>query len=163
MKFKLHDQVVHWNYGLGEIVGIEETSLSGEICQYYVLAADRLTLWVPVNERGENSMRLPASPQEFSEYLQLLQGQAKTLPVQQYIRQNELSERMKYQSLAEVVCIVRDLVHYARTHKLNYKDQEILKRAKSLLIDEWQLSLKGTREHAEIELSRLLSGSTVNA
>ncbi len=161
MKFQVHDQVVHWTYGHGEIIGIEEKALAGETCQYYVLVVDRLTLWVPVNEHGEKSLRQPASPQEFSEYLKLLGKQAKTLPLQQYIRQNELVERMKNRSLAEVCCIVRDLASHGRKHKLNRKDQDMLNRAKGLLLDEWQLSLDASRESAEVELTRLLGGAVV--
>lgn len=156
MKYQVHDRVVHWTYGPGEIVGIEEKTIADETQQYYVLAVDRLTIWVPASEKGESSLRTPVSAQDFSELLNLFKEEAGALPIEQYPRQNELNQRMKHHTLDAVVCLVRDLDCYGRNHKLTRSDQEIMNRARALLLDEWQLSLSQSREHAENQLLHLL-------
>jgi hypothetical protein len=59
MDFQVGDKVVHWAYGPGEIVNLEEKVLSGQTNLYYVVQVNDLTLWVPSDEKGKRSMRLP--------------------------------------------------------------------------------------------------------
>jgi len=37
MDFQVGDQVIHWTLGLGEVIGLEERSLSGESALYYLV------------------------------------------------------------------------------------------------------------------------------
>jgi hypothetical protein len=52
--------------------------------------------------------------------------------------------------------VVRDLVSYKRTNKLNESDNSILKRAWSSLLDEWSTALSVPIKQAEQELKNLL-------
>jgi RNA polymerase-interacting CarD/CdnL/TRCF family regulator len=156
MNYQIGDQVVHWNYGPGTIIGIDEKVLGNKASKYYVVEVERMTLWVPVGEAGEKSIRPPTSSAEFKKLLKLLHGPCKQLPDQQSQRQNELSERMKKRTLAEICCIIRDLVARSRKQRLNRNDAETLRRAEEFLLNEWELALRMPRETAQQEMNSLL-------
>lgn len=156
MNYHIGDQVVHWNYGPGTIIGIDEKVLANKARKYYVVEVERMTVWVPVGEAGEKSIRPPTPSAEFKKLLKLLRGPCKQLPDQQSLRQNELSERMKKRTLADVCCIIRDLVARSRTQKLNRNDAETLRRAEEFLLNEWELALRMPRETAQQEMDSLL-------
>ena len=156
MNYQIGDQVVHWTYGPGRIIGIDEKVLANKACVYYVVEIGRTTLWVPVGETGEKSIRPPTSRAEFDRLLNLLRGPGEQLPDQQYERQNALAERMQKRTLSDICYIIRDLVTRAHTQRLNRNDSETLKRAEEFLLSEWELSLGTPREVAEHELESLL-------
>jgi RNA polymerase-interacting CarD/CdnL/TRCF family regulator len=156
MKYQVHDRVMHWTYGTGEIVSIEKKTLSGDTREYYVFRTSDLTLWVPADESGENNLRPPLSSDLFRKQLKSLTKPAESLPDQPYPRQNELMERMRNRSLADICSVIRDLTARESKGKLNRSDQDIMNRAQSLLVDEWQLSLGGERHEIERELYKIL-------
>jgi RNA polymerase-interacting CarD/CdnL/TRCF family regulator len=156
MNYQIGDQIVHWTYGPGTIVGIDEKVLANKSGRYYVVEVGQMTLWVPVGEAGEKSIRLPTPGDEFKQLLNLLQSPSEDLPDQQYQRQSELVERMQKRTLSDICCIIRDLVARSRTQRLNRTDAEILRRAEEFLLNEWELSLGTPREIAQHELKDLL-------
>jgi len=59
MNFQVGDQVVHWTYGPGEVIQLDEKALSGQTELYYVVQIRDMTLFVPINDQAETSLRLP--------------------------------------------------------------------------------------------------------
>lgn len=161
MNYQIGDQVVHWNYGPGKIVGIDEKRLADLTRQYYVVEVNRLTLWVPADESGEKSLRRPTPSREFVELLQILSTPGEALPDNQYERQNQLIHRMQNKTLVDICAIVRDLNSWAHNHRLNRNDAAIMKRAEEFLLDEWELSLGTPRLEAQDELHELLKAEPV--
>lgn len=156
MNYQIGDQVVHWTYGPGRIIGIDKKVLANKAGTYYVVEVGRMTLWVPVGEAGEKSIRPPTPGTKFKQLLNLLRSPGEQLPDQQRQRQSELAERMKKRTLADICRIIRDLVTRSRTQRLNRYDNEILKRAEECLLNEWEISLGTPRAIAESELNNLL-------
>jgi RNA polymerase-interacting CarD/CdnL/TRCF family regulator len=156
MNYQIGDQIVHWTYGPGTIIGIDEKVLANKAGKYYVVEVNQMTLWVPVGEAGEKSIRPPTPGAEFKQLLNLLHSPCESLPEQQYQRQNELAERMQKRTLEDVCCIIRDLVARSHTQKLNRNDAETLRRAEEFLLNEWELALGTPREVAQQELKGLL-------
>jgi RNA polymerase-interacting CarD/CdnL/TRCF family regulator len=156
MNYQIGDQIVHWTYGPGTIVGIDEKILANKTNKYYVVEVEQMTLWVPVGEAGEKSIRPPTPGAEFKQLLDLLRGPGEQLPDQQYQRQSELTERMQKRTLSDICCIIRDLVARSHTQRLNRNDAEILRRAEEFLLNEWELALGTPREIAQQEMKSLL-------
>jgi RNA polymerase-interacting CarD/CdnL/TRCF family regulator len=160
MNYHVGDQVVHWTYGPGTIIGIDEKVIANKAGKYYVVAVEQMTLWVPAEGQGEMSIRPPTSCDEFKQLLNLLHGPGEQLPDQQYERQNKLAERMHKRNLVDICCVIRDLVARSRTQKLNRNDAETLRRAEEFLLKEWELALGTSREIAQHELESLLKDLT---
>lgn len=156
MNYRIGERVIHWTYGPGIITGIDEKSLGGQTCRYYVLELGELTLWVPFGEIGERCIRLPTPSIEFKAQLNVLSGPGDELPDHQFQRKNQLNERMRKKSLAGICSVIRDLTTRSQLHKLNRNDITVLRYAEECLLDEWELSLGAVRSRARRELDVLL-------
>ncbi len=55
MDFHEGDTVMHWTYGLGKVIRLEERVLSGKKELYYAVQIGDMTVWVPADDKLENS------------------------------------------------------------------------------------------------------------
>jgi RNA polymerase-interacting CarD/CdnL/TRCF family regulator len=72
MAFQIGDQVIHCTFGLGEITQIEEKIINGHPTNCYVVQITNMTIWIPIEDQQQNSLRLPTSPEEFNKVLPIL-------------------------------------------------------------------------------------------
>lgn len=159
MEFHIGDRVVHWAYGLGEIVQLDEKKLSGQAALYYVVQIGDLKLWVPVENSGPGSLRLPAAVEEFETLFTILRGAEEPLPEDRMERKKQLGEQMRARSSASICRVIRDLTFFGRRKKLSENDQEILGRARGFLLDEWMVSLSISLGQAQRDLDELLGAN----
>ena len=157
MDFQVGDKVVHWAYGPGEIINLEEKVLSGHTSLYYVVQVNDLTLWVPSDENGRRSIRFPTPASEFEDLFILLRSPGEPLSKDRLERKLDLSQRMKDGSLESICRVIRDLNYFRQTQKLSDSDTATLDRAQKFLQSEWRISLSIPVAQAEKELKRLLS------
>lgn len=158
MNFQVGDQVVHWVYGLGEIIQLDEKELQGRTAQYYVVQIRDLTLWVPVGNNGSDCLRYPTPAGDFEVLFEILSGPAQPLSDDRLARKTQLSDQLKDGKLASVCEAIRDLTYHRRIKKMNENDTATLERAQSLLVSEWSVSLSVPIEQARRDLSQLLGG-----
>jgi RNA polymerase-interacting CarD/CdnL/TRCF family regulator len=156
MKYQIGDQAVHWMYGLGKITGLDEKSLAGKTCLYYVMAIGQLTVYVPVEEASESCLRPPTPSSEFASLFRVLSNPGGQLLERHNERRVELAQRLKRRTMRDTCQIISDLNTRSQLHKLNLNDKEVFKRAKELLLTEWGFSLGILRANAEQELALLL-------
>jgi RNA polymerase-interacting CarD/CdnL/TRCF family regulator len=156
MNFQVGDQVVHWTYGPGEVIQLDEKALSGRTELYYVVQIRDMTLFVPKNDQAETSLRLPTPAEEFESLFTILKSPAESLSGDRWERKTQLTARMKDGRLESICQVIRDLVVFRQAKKLNDYDSAILDRAQNFLINEWQISLGVSRAQAEHELRDLL-------
>jgi CarD family transcriptional regulator len=156
LSFQVGDQVIHWVYGLGEIVRLDEKKLAGRSNRYYVVQIRDLTIWVPLNAAGEHSLRFPTPAEDFQKLFRLLASPAEPLETDRYKRKTQVMELLKDGTLASTCRVVRDLVDYKRHHKINDNDNAILERARNFLLNEWSVALDVPIQQAEREMKALL-------
>ena len=156
MGYQIGDKVIHWTYGLGEIVGRDEKRLAGQKRAYYVVELSDLTIWVPADERGMQSIHLPIDRTEFETFLEVINDPGEELPEDKKERQSLLAQRIKNPTCENLCTTIRDLVTRARTHKLDRTDHEVLNRAQEYLLNEWELSLGTPRTEARKQLQSYL-------
>ena len=65
MGFQIGDKVIHWSHGLGEIVTIEERIIRDHLTNCYVFRTPDLTIWIPIDDLEQHSLRLPVLPEDF--------------------------------------------------------------------------------------------------
>ena len=161
LEFQVGDRVVHWAYGLGEIVQLDEKKLSGQALLYYVVRIADLKLWVPVENAGHSSLRLPTAVGEFEKLFTILKSAEEPLSEDRMERKRQLGEQMRTRSSASICRVIRDLTFFGRRKKLSENDQEILNRAKSFLLNEWNVSFSISLRDAEHDLDELLGDNLV--
>ena len=159
--YHVGDAIVHWNYGLGTIVAIEEKDMGGVTRQYYVVDVENLQLWVPVEETNTSSIRFPTAGSQFEALFEILRTPGELLPDHQFQRKLELQGRMKKKTLADLCHLIRDLADRGHQHPLNQNDTAILSRAEEHLLDEWARSMGVERANAASELDELLQGGLI--
>lgn len=119
MDFHIGDIVIHSTYGMGEVVHIEEKVVHDSIANCYVVRTNDLTIWIPINDLHQNSLRTPTSPDEFVRLFSILTGPGEDLPEDRVLRKDQLLANMKNGKLASICHIVRDLTLWKQTKKLN--------------------------------------------
>lgn len=159
--FHVGDQVIHWVYGLGEIIQLDEKTLAGRTGQYYVLQLNGLTLWVPIDETGECHLRSLTPAGDFQKLFQTLASPGEPLSPDRHERKMQLAERLKDGKLESVCRVIRDLAFFKRTNRMNDNDNSYLERARSFLLNEWSVALSVPVQQAESKLVELLRGDVV--
>lgn len=161
MDFHAGDPVMHWTYGFGQVVRLEERDLSGANVLYYAVQIKDMTVWVPADAKLGSRLRPPTPQSEFKKLVGILSSPGKPLPEDRQERRTHLLDLLK-DGRAESLCqIIRDLSASQKIKSLNDNDQTLLKQARSALLGEWGFALSITPAQAELELHRLLVPESV--
>jgi len=156
MKFSVGDPVVHWTYGLGKIVALQERALGGQNTLYYAVQIRDLTVWVPVDEKATSRLRAPTTQRGFKKLFRILREPGKALSEDRLERKTELHRKLQDGNAETICAVIRDLISFQRKKGLNDDDKQILRRASSTLLDEWGYSFSVTVAQAEQDLLQLL-------
>ena len=156
MNFHEGDPVMHWTYGFGHIVRLEERDISGSKILYYAVQVRDLIVWVPADSKLKSRLRSPTSQSRFRQLLTILSSPGKPLPDDRIERKNHLVALLKDGSTEALCHAIRDLFTYQKTKSLNDSDQNLLRQSQKTLLGEWEFVLSIPHAEANIELSRLL-------
>ena len=157
MKFHEGDTVMHWSYGLGQILRLEERDLSGLKTLYYEVRIRDLTVWVPSDSELEHRLRPPTAKTGFDELFAILSNPGEPLPDDRQERRSRLLEYLQDGSTQSLCRIISGLHAYRKLHSLNENDQTILKQSRNALLGEWEFVLSITPAQAEHELHHWLA------
>jgi RNA polymerase-interacting CarD/CdnL/TRCF family regulator len=158
MSFRIGDNVIHCTFGLGQITQIEEKVINGNLEKCYVVRLNDMTIWVPIDEPGQNSLRIPTPPDEFVKTLPILSSPNEKLLEDRLLRRKQLVDQLKDGQLASICRVVRDLSYYKRSSKLNDQEKSILDRAIKSLLTEWIFST-GTSQNQAYQAMESMLGS----
>jgi len=156
MNFRVGDTVVHWMYGLGKIVGLEERALAGQKILYYVVKVGDLTVCVPADDKAESRLRYPTPQRNFKKLSAILSGPGELLSDDRLERKIQLRKKLDDGKVEAVCQVIRDISSFEKRKSLNDEDKNILRRAWNSLCGEWGYSLSLPPAQVEMELHRLL-------
>lgn len=157
MQFKTGDTVVHPSYGVGNITRLEERRLAEqEMRLYYVITANKSTVWVPVDADGAASLRRLTSKSDLERYRRVLKSQPVSLAKDHYKRRLEIAERLKQGSFQVACEAVRDLTAHGWRKRLNDADTALLQKIRESLCREWAAAAATSSEEAYQETEALL-------
>jgi RNA polymerase-interacting CarD/CdnL/TRCF family regulator len=156
MRFHIGDKVIHCTFGLGQITQIEEKVINGNLERCYVVQLNDMTIWVPIDEPGQNSLRIPTPPDEFVKTLPILSSPSEKLLDDRLLRKKQLVDQLMDGQLASICRVVRDLSYYKRNSKLSDQEKSILDRAIKSLLTEWIFSLGASQHQAHQAMESML-------
>ena len=161
MNFHKGDTVMHWTYGIGQIVNLEERSLEGSKTIYYVVQVRDMTVWVPADNKVRSRLRSPTPKSRFQRLLAILSSPSEPLPEDRLERKTRLLELLEDGRPESLCRVIRDLSAYQKqqVRPMNDNDQMILKQSRNTLLGEWGFVLSITHAQAEHELHHLLTSS----
>lgn len=157
MQYKAGDFIVHPVYGVGNILRLEEKRLAeDQLRWYYVVTADKSTIWVPVDEAGAAGLRDVTLKRDLDRYRRVLQGRPTLLERDHNKRRLEIHERVKRGSFQSLCEVVRDLSALAWNKPLGENDASSLKRLQTSLCREWAAAAGISIPEATAEVQALL-------
>ena len=157
MTYLIGDKVIHWSYGLGEIIAIEEKPIGNRPTSCYVMQTADLTIWIPINELKQRSLRQPTPAEEFTDFIAILTGPSEKLQDDRNLRKDQLMAQIKDGQLSSICHVVRDLTNFQRSAKLNDQEKSILERATKSLLSEWVCSMGVPLHQAHQTMTSLLA------
>ena len=95
MNFHKGDTVMHWTYGIGQIVNLEERALAGSKTIYYVVQVRDMTVWVPADNKVRSRLRSPTPKPHFQRLLAILSSPSEPLPEDRLERKTRLLELLE--------------------------------------------------------------------
>jgi RNA polymerase-interacting CarD/CdnL/TRCF family regulator len=157
MEFHSGDAVVHPNYGVGNIVRLEERQLAEANTRlYYVLAFGKTTVWLPVNAAGPSALRPVTAARDLDRYRTLLKSRPIELDRDYKKRRLDINEQLAHGSFQIVCEIVRDLTALGWYRPLAGVDASLLTKVRGSLWEEWATSTGQPLPEAIHEVTALL-------
>lgn len=157
MEFRSGDDVVHPNYGVGNIIRLEDRQLAeSETRQYYVLAFGKTTVWTPVQTSGPSPLRPVTAQQDLDRYRTLLKGRPTTLDRDYKKRRLDIQEQLAQGSFQVICEVVRDLTALGWYRPISGIDASVLQRVRAELWQEWAVSTGQSLPDAIQEVNALL-------
>ena len=156
MTFHVGDPIMHWTYGLGNIIALEERAISEVKKLYYAVKIKDLTVWVPLDGDVDIHLRPPMAAAAFKELLVILSEPGEPLPDDRQERKLHLLDQLRDGQAGSLCRVISSLSSYQKVRALNETDQSLMKRARNALLGEWTYVLSVSPLDAEKELHRLL-------
>lgn len=149
--YNIGEKIVYPMHGAGEISGIEEREILGEMRQYYVLKIPHgdMKIMIPVDKCEEIGVRDVISKEQVDEVLEVLAAPSTPMPSNWNHRNRENMEKLKTGKIREVAEVVRNLTRVEFTKHLSTGEKKMLTNAKQILSSEFMLSLGIDEEKAE--------------
>jgi CarD family transcriptional regulator len=160
MTFKIGDRVVHPQYGIGNIVKLEEREFEpGVIRSYYeVSIPGGSTVWVPL-DLTTSGLRSLAVRSEINECRKILGAQPSPLIGDSRFRPSELVAHLKQGTVAAHCEVVRDLSDFVSHKPMHGPIVALLEAIQNVLCQEWAIVEGISDSEAIYEISSLLQKS----
>ena len=91
---------------------IEEKIIRDHSTNCYVVRTGDLMIWIPIDDPQQQSLRLPAQPDEFVGLFAILTGPSEMLLEDRVLRKEQLMAQMRDGQLASICRVVRDLTRF---------------------------------------------------
>jgi RNA polymerase-interacting CarD/CdnL/TRCF family regulator len=157
MQFHIGDQVVHPQYGVGQVVKLEDREFDpGVTRRYYeVSIPGGSTVWVPL-DLLISGLRKVARKSEIAACRKIILAPPAPLAEDMRVRQSDLSTRMKRGTIASHCEVVRDLSAHGDHKPVTGSVASLLQAAQRVLCQEWALVEGITQSEATAEVEGLL-------
>lgn len=160
MTFKIGDRVVHPQYGVGDVVKLEDKEfVPGVLRRYYEISIPGgSTVWVPLDLPTSGLRRLTVRS-EISRCREILASRPLPLTEDSRLRQSDLSTRLKQGTIVAHCEVVRDLSAYGAHKPITGTIAAFLKGTQDVLCQEWAIVEGIALSEAVYEIDSLLEKS----
>ena len=165
--YEVGDWLIHINYGIGQVIGIEEKKLFDEKKQFYRVRAQENNgvFWIPVEKAAKNGRVRPIVQQKrLEEALAILRKSPRMMSEENKVRKERIQEARSAGKLLPIARLVRDLSARQSTNSLTQVETKALEFFKNRLISEWATRLEipahSVRQHLHNILNESLSQPT---
>ncbi len=152
------DWIVHSQYGIGKIKGVDVKDISGEKTDYYRIETSNSTFWMPVDQMDSDLLRPLSTPDEIQQAIVTLQKPAKEMSSNYKMRQNRIQTAQNRNTPKAIAQLIRDLRARQRDKGiLNSSERSAFRNFKQRLVEEWVIVTGKKTEKIESKLDDLLN------
>ncbi len=152
------DWIVHSQYGIGKIKGVDTKDISGEKTRYFRIETTNSTFWMPVDQMDSELLRPLSTPDEIQQAIVTLQKPAKEMSPNYKMRQNRIQTARARNTPKAIAQLIRDLRARQRDKGiLNSSERSAFRNFKQRLVEEWVIVTGKKTEKIESKLDDLLN------
>lgn len=153
------DWIVHANYGVGQVKGMEKKTLEGENKLFYKVKTFDGVYWLSVMRTDAEYIRPITSEYKIGRSLTLMRKPPQPLPENHTKRNKEIADAVSGTSLYPKAEMIRDLHGKQAESKLNFTEEDALIKLKEQFLNEWVVVTGMERAELEEKLERALMTS----
>lgn len=153
------DWIVHANYGVGQVMGLDTKTLDGKEYKFLIVEAKNCKYWLPVDKMDVDRVRPVSTRDHIEQALKLIRKKPAALARDYKVRAKQIASRLAGCSLLEQARLIRDLHGRRLRKKSSVSDDDVLFRLKKRFVDEWVVSADIDRGTAEETLEEALEKS----
>ena len=155
--YLMGEWIVHSQYGVGQIKGVDVNNISGDETRYFRVQTLNSTFWVPTEQMNNDKVRPLSTSNEIKQVITILQEPPNDLSENHKIRQKQIARAKMNNTLIDVAQILRDLQGYQQKKgTLVGTDRNAFQTLKKQLANEWALIEGVNIEMIELKISTLL-------
>ena len=145
------DQVVYPMHGAGEIAGIEECEIMGQVKAYFILQmpVGGIRIMIPTDNADGIGLRQISPLEDIEQVAKVLQ-ETPEKPLGSWNKRfhNNLN-RLKTGDILEVAAVIRNLILQDKRKRISGGEKRLLDLAKQIFISELSFALSNTADYAE--------------
>lgn len=155
------DWIVHRNYGVGQIKGIDVKKLGGREVACFKVKTKDCTYWLPVDKTPNSRIRPIISSPEFKQIISILKRQPREMDSDYKKRRQRIRKVEEKSSMVAIAELIRDLAALQAERGLNMTDEQAFERLTARLISEWSVCMNVEFEDAHQKLFQILQLSNI--
>lgn len=156
--------IVHTQYGIGKIIGIDIKDISGEETRYFRIKSNNSTFWIPTDQMDSEVLRPLSTQEEIQLAIAALQKPPKEMSSNYKERQLRIHKAQTRNTPQSMARIIRDLRELRRKKgPLNATERSAYRTLKHRLIEEWAMVTDNKIEKVTSRLDDLLNPQTTVA
>jgi CarD family transcriptional regulator len=153
------DWLVHTFYGVGQVLGLEEKEMDGEINKYLKVETFNGIYWLSMKNISTRRVRPVSAKSTFKNSLSAIRKKPEKMAEDFRVRAAQITTVIRDGSLIRLARLIRDLSGKFRTARLTQTEEEYFKDAKKRFINEYSVAADLDRNAAEKKLLKALENS----
>lgn len=158
---RVGDQVVYPMHGAGEIAGVEECEIMGQVRQYFILQlpVGDVRIMIPTDNADGIGLRQISPPETLEKVSEVLQQEPER-PLGSWNKRfhNNLN-RLKTGDILEVAAVIRNLILQDKRKRISGGEKRLLELARQIFVSEISFALRLSTEAAEAWMMGKLDGN----
>ena len=161
-KYSIGDRVVHRNYGIGQIDGIENKPINGVQIDCFKVKTENSTYWFSTDSMDNPRVHLVASQELIQEAIEILQSTPHGLENDPIQWKERIDDVWANGDILGICSLIRDLTAFKSKNKLIRTQDQALNTLKDGLLREWSASSKVDVKLIRPKLRAYLQTSSTN-
>jgi len=149
--------VVHCNYGIGQIKGVEKKQIGGIETLYFRVEGEYGIYWLPVSKKKKsNSIRAVATREQLQKAMQELQNNPLEMDDNHKVRHARIKGALRDGTILNLASLVRDMSFRNSQKYLSVNEKDLLEALKKKFVMEWATVMRIKPKKARNELDKIL-------